>query len=98
MGRRFGSFFGSSLLLVFLLVTSPCPLAAQPAPSSSVSVTSPETAPVEITAERIEYLQGVDVYEAEGSVVIVQGPIRLTADRVTLFMLSGTMVAEGRCI
>jgi LPS-assembly protein len=96
MGRRSGCFLGSSLLLVFLLVIPPGLLAAQPAPSSSVSVKSPETAPVEITAERIEYLQGVDVYEAEGSVVIVQGPVRLTADRVTLFMLSGTMVAEGQ--
>ena len=28
--------------------------------------------------------------------IIVQGPVRLTADRVTLFMLSGTMLAEGQ--
>ncbi|HEX3203210.1 MAG TPA: LPS assembly protein LptD, partial [Nitrospiraceae bacterium] len=96
MDGRSGSFLGSSLLLALFLLTAPCLVAAQTAGSSSVSVKSQATAPVEITAERIEYLQGVDVYEAEGSVVIVQGPVHLTADRVTLFMLSGTMVAEGQ--
>jgi LPS-assembly protein len=51
--------------------------------------------PIEITADRVQYLQNTDVYEATGSVVIVQGPLRLTADRVTIFMLSGTLVASG---
>jgi LPS-assembly protein len=68
-----------------------------PASPSSTTVTkvpaSPE--PIEITAERTEYLQGNDVYEADGSVVVVQGRRRLTADHMTLFMLSGTMVATG---
>src|SRR5690348_1047769 len=96
MGGRSGSFPGSSFVLALLLLTVPCLSTAQPPAPSSVSVKSPESAPVEITADRIEYLQGVDVYEAEGSVVIVQGPVRLTADHVTLFMLSGTMLAEGQ--
>ncbi len=50
---------------------------------------------VEITADRIEYFQLTDVYEANGSVVIVQGPMRLTSDHATLFSLSGTLIAEG---
>ena len=51
--------------------------------------------PIEVTADHIEYLQNVEMYEAEGHAVIVQGQTRLTADHVTLMMLSGTVIAEG---
>ena len=35
------------------------------------------------------------MYEADGSVVVTQGPLRLTADHVTINALPGTMVATG---
>jgi LPS-assembly protein len=66
-------------------------------PGGATSGTTIQAGPeaIQITAERTEYLQGNDVYEADGSVVVVQGDRRLTADHVTLFMLSGTLVATG---
>jgi LPS-assembly protein len=56
---------------------------------------STSSQPIELTADHIEYLKTTEVYEATGSVVVVQGPLRLTADKLTLFMLSGTLVATG---
>jgi len=50
---------------------------------------------VHITADRIEHSQITDVYEADGSVVIVQGTTKLMADHATLFALSGTVLANG---
>src|SRR5579884_1641838 len=107
MGRRSGLSIGPFLSLLFTVTllgsavaappTTPSPAPA-PEPSSagsSVAVKPATGAPLDIKADHIQYLQNVDVYEAEGSVVIVQGPIRLTADRVTLFMLTGTAIAEG---
>lgn len=87
----------SVLLIILLLVTVGVPAAfsAQESSQPAVSVKPQSAQPIEITAESIEYLQGVEVYEAEGSVVIVQGPLRLTADHVTLMMLTGTMIATG---
>ena len=87
----------SALLSHLLLFSAPGRAADQELSSQSVSVKppAPSAIPVEITADRLEYLQGVEVYEADGSVVIVQGPLRLTADHVTLMMLTGTMVATG---
>ncbi|HZS11318.1 MAG TPA: LPS assembly protein LptD [Nitrospirales bacterium] len=52
--------------------------------------------PIEITADKTEFLEGPEVYEADGHVVVVQGPTRLTADHMTLMMLSGTLIATGR--
>ena len=54
------------------------------------------TKPAEITADRLEYRQETELYEAAGSVVFVQGQTKLTADHVTLRMLTGRMVATGR--
>ena len=51
--------------------------------------------PLNVTAERIDHLQEQDVYEADGSVVITQGALRLTADHVTINTLPGTLVATG---
>ena len=65
--------------------------------SQQTAVVTPPAASgqVEITADRIEYFQVTDVYEANGSVVIVQGNMRMTSDHATLFSLSGTLIAEG---
>lgn len=62
------------------------------------STVAPQTGggqPLSITADRIDYLQDVEVYEAEGSVVITQGALRLTADHVTIRTLSGLLIAVG---
>lgn len=57
---------------------------------------SPEGPPLDITAERIEYLQESETYEADGSVVVNQGTLRLTADHMTLQALPGVLIATGR--
>ncbi|MEP6888797.1 MAG: putative LPS assembly protein LptD, partial [Nitrospirales bacterium] len=83
-------------LLVFLLLCACADsfvVAAEP--SSSVAVKPTSGSPIEITADQIQYLQNLEVYEAEGHAVVAQGQLRLTADRVTLMLLSGTMIAVG---
>ncbi|MEK7293818.1 MAG: hypothetical protein AAB049_02465, partial [Nitrospirota bacterium] len=73
-----------------------CPAVAAESSQQTTVVTPPAASQqVEITADRIEHFQVTDVYEADGSVVIVQGPMRLTSDHATLFALSGTLIAEG---
>ncbi|MFO0730716.1 MAG: LPS assembly protein LptD [Nitrospiraceae bacterium] len=69
------------------------PLWAQPAPA--VAAPSPTNQPLNVTAERIDHLQEQDIYEADGSVVITQGPFKLTADHVTIKSLPGTLIATG---
>lgn len=74
------------LLLTFL--SSPA-LPAGPAATGSGSP------PLEIKADRIDYLQEQDIYEAEGSVVVDQGSVHLTADHLTVQALPGVMTATG---
>ncbi|WP_447977193.1 LPS-assembly protein LptD [Candidatus Nitrospira bockiana] len=99
MGARFrrsiGPFLPCACFLALLLLDAVVSAAPEQT-SPSVAVKPSSGAPIDITAERIEYLQNLEVYEAEGSVVLIQGPVRLTADRLTLMMLTGTAVAEGR--
>ncbi len=59
------------------------------------ATTSPEGPPLDITAERIEYLQEQEIYEADGSVVVNQGTLRLTADHMTIQALPGVLIATG---
>ncbi len=56
---------------------------------------SSASAPLDITAERIDYRQEQEVYEANGSVVIRQGAITLTADHATIQVLPGILTALG---
>ena len=51
---------------------------------------------LEITAERVEFDRKREVYKARGSVLVVQGFLRLTSDQITLHKLSGRLIAEGR--
>ena len=85
----------SVCLLVFLLFAGFSDGLASAADSSSVAVKPTSGSPIEITADQIQYLQNLEIYEAEGHVVVAQAQLRLTADRVTLMTLSGTMIAEG---
>ncbi|HLZ33048.1 MAG TPA: hypothetical protein VKP13_03455, partial [Nitrospira sp.] len=36
--------------------------------------------PLNVKADRIDYLQGQEIYEADGSVIVDQGTLHLTAD------------------
>lgn len=69
--------------------------AAEPSQQTAVVTPSASSQQVEITADRIEHFQLTDVYEANGNVIVVQGPVRMTSDHATLFSLSGTLIAEG---
>ena len=55
-----------------------------PQAGSAAATTSSEGPPLDITAERIEYLQEQEIYEADGSVVVNQGTLHLTADHMTI--------------
>ncbi len=61
----------------------------------AVKTTSPGALPLDITAERIDYLQEQEIYEADGSVVVNQGTMRLTADHMTIQALPGVLIATG---
>ena len=63
---------------------------------STVTTVSPTNQPLTVTAERIDHLQEREVYEADGSVVVTQGNLRLTADHVTINALPGRLTATGR--
>ncbi len=63
--------------------------------SAAATTTSSEGPPLDIRAERIEYLPESEVYEADGSVVVTQGAIRLTADHMTIQTLPGILIATG---
>lgn len=82
------------LLAVSLLLTlSSLILPAQAKPAGGGS--SSGALPLDITAARIDYRQDQEVYEADGSVVIKQGAITLTADHATIQALPGILTATG---
>ena len=62
---------------------------------SAATTTSADGLPLDITAARIDYLQDREVYEADGSVVVNQGALRLTADHMTVQALPGVVIATG---
>ncbi|MCS6302454.1 MAG: LPS-assembly protein LptD [Nitrospira sp.] len=81
-------------LAVAVLSLVPFPGAAADNPGGTG--TSPTgSAPLDITADRIDYRQDQDIYEANGSVVIQQGAIKLTADHATIQALPGILTAVG---
>ncbi|MBI3356445.1 MAG: LPS-assembly protein LptD [Nitrospirae bacterium] len=83
-------------VLVLVVVLSLCLV---PALASAKRVggggSSSGSLPLDVTASRIDYRQDQDVYEADGSVVIQQGTIRLTADHATIQVLPGILTAVG---
>jgi len=82
------------LILVALLALSPLSVLAA-AKQMGAGGSSSGSLPLDITAARIDYLQDQEVYEADGSVVIQQGAIKLTADHVTIQALPGILTATG---
>ncbi len=81
-------------LLVVLLALSPFPASAADN-RSGVGASSSGSDPLDVTAERLDYRQDQDVYDATGSVVIRQGTLTLTADHVTIQVLPGILTAIG---
>ncbi len=82
------------LVLVVLLSLSPLSVLAA-AKEVGGGGSSSGSLPLDVTANRIDYRQDHDVYEADGSVVIQQGTIRLTADHATIQVLPGILTATG---
>lgn len=61
----------------------------------AATTTSAGALPLDITAERIDYSQEQELYEADGSVMVKQGTLRLTADHMTIQALPGILIATG---
>lgn len=89
--RFFMCLVGWAIVLIILPLTA----SAAGNGASSPSTTSPGALPLDITAARIDYLQEQEVYEADGSVVVNQGTLRLTADHMTIQALPGILIATG---
>jgi LPS-assembly protein len=70
-------------------------VAGQGASRASGTSTTQGSGPIDIQAEHLEFQQTSETYRANGSVVITQGTMRLTADEVTMHMLTGTLTAVG---
>ncbi|MDH5667087.1 MAG: LPS assembly protein LptD [Nitrospira sp.] len=51
--------------------------------------------PLDVTANRLDYRQDKEIYEADGAVIVQYGAVTLTADHVTIHVLPGTVVATG---
>lgn len=82
------------LLTLLTLLLSPLSVSAADHPGGSAGSSSAST-PLDITAERIDYQQEQEIYEANGAVVIRQGGITLTADHATIQALPGILTAVG---
>ena len=93
--RHWSTVGRSAVGLVVALLFGPLLLLDFVWAQSTVTTASPTNQPLTITAERIDHLQEQEVYEADGSVVVTQGSLRLTADHVTINSLPGTLVATG---
>jgi LPS-assembly protein len=52
-------------------------------------------APIHLTADRLEYKKEEDLFQAEGSVVITQGPMRVESDDLTFYQQTGKLIATG---
>jgi LPS-assembly protein len=88
--RVLGRLTGVLLLsLLFPMQSHAAGAAGTASPSGSGSP------PLEVKADRIDYLQDQDMYEADGSVVVDQGAVHLTADHLTVQTLPGIMIATG---
>ncbi|NOS76916.1 MAG: lipopolysaccharide transport periplasmic protein LptA, partial [Nitrospira sp.] len=64
--------------MAVLLLCLPCLVWAK-SKSVTPGASASGSPPLDVTANRIDYRQDQDVYEADGSVVIQQGAMRLTA-------------------
>jgi LPS-assembly protein len=81
-------------LLIVVFALSPFPGLAENQVENRTASANPN--PLDITADRIDYRQDQEVYDATGSVVIQQGTMKLTADHVSIQMLPGILTATGK--
>jgi LPS-assembly protein len=96
MGCRPGVVLCAALIvLLFLLAGLEPAFSAKAGKQGGVLPKALGDQPINITADRLEYVRETETYEATGSVVIVQGAKRLTGDRVTIRNLSGRVSARG---
>jgi len=88
---------GRFLCLVCFIVLVGLPLHAHGQPTCPVAERSGSSSgsPLDVTAERVEFDRVTEVFHAVGSVVVTQGPLRLTADEATIHKLSGALIAKG---
>jgi LPS-assembly protein len=86
LGRLAGVLLFSLLIPIHIHAAGPT---GSSSPSGSASL------PLEVRADRIDYLQDQEIYEADGSVVVDQGSVHLTADHLTIQALPGIMIATG---
>jgi LPS-assembly protein len=84
-------------LLFGIVIFSLFPVSGQAAGVAGPSASAPASGspPLEVKADRIDYLKEEDIYEAEGSVVVDQGSVHLTADHLIVQALPGIMIATG---
>ena len=69
---------------------------AESSPSVSEGSDRASRSPLDITAQQVEFERVTEVFRATGSVVIVQGSLRLTADQATVQKLTGKLSAKGK--
>lgn len=81
------------LMVVGLLAPSPGLTESTQVPVASSSASG--QVPLDVRADRIDYLQEQEVYEADGAVVLHQGTLHLTADHMTIQALPGVLIATG---
>ncbi len=74
------------LAVLLALVCSPAWSATEP----------PMSHPIHIQADHLTYHKATQTYDGKGSVVVVQGPLRLEADEVVLEVDTGQVKATGR--
>ncbi len=87
---------GKGLASAVLLLVMSCPFSAHSGEAMNPRGASTSgTPPLDLAADRIDYLQDQETYEADGSVVVDQGALHLTADQVTLQVLPGVLLATG---
>jgi LPS-assembly protein len=95
-------FLFSFLILFFhsadwpLWAKTPAPAKpAKPNFSAEKNTLGKSDEPIHLQSDRLEYFKETDVYSAEGSVVVQQGPLRVEADSLRLDNANGKMVAAG---
>jgi|GEM_PF-759445 len=93
--------FALRFIFIFvMLFGSVFPLVSEAA-SISKSIISPQRKrpskeePIHLTSDTLEYRKDEDLFIAEGSVVMIQGPMRVEADYATLDNQSGKLLATG---
>jgi LPS-assembly protein len=68
---------------------------AKPNLSAAKNTLGKSEEPVQLQSDRLEYFKEQDLYVAEGSVVVVQGPLHLEADSLRLDNANGKLLAAG---